>query len=92
MSDERLKEIEDSINLQLELCKQLKVDDEMLQEEKELYDYTIKLKNRISEAIRYLKNNKLYNFDYDEEEIFEVVSDKVAKDYLLYILKGDNNE
>ena len=44
MTEERFKEIEDSINLQLELCKQLKVDDEMLQEEKELYDYTIKLK------------------------------------------------
>ena len=92
MSDERLKEIGDSIDLQLELCKQLKVDDEMLLEEKELYDYAIELKNRISEAIRYLKNNKLYNFNYDEEELFEIVSDKVAKDYLLNILDGDNNE
>lgn len=92
MSEERLKAIGDSINLQLELCKQLKVDDEMLQEEKELYDYTIELKSKINKAIRYLKNNKLYDFDYDEEELFERVSDKIAKGYLLSILKGDNNE
>lgn len=45
------------------------------------------------EAIRYIQNNQLYNFDYDKEELFEIVSDKVAKEYLLYILnKGDKNE
>ena len=51
------------------------------------------LENIRKEAIRYIQNNQLYNFDYDKEELFEIVSDKVAKEYLLYILnKGDNNE
>ena len=59
---------------------------------KELLDYTIELKNRINKAIKYIQNNKLYDFIYDDEELFEVVSDKVAKDYLLNILGGDNNE
>ena len=51
------------------------------------------LENIRKEAIRYIQNNQLYNFDYDKEELFEIVFDKVAKEYLLYILnKGDNNE
>lgn len=51
------------------------------------------LENIRKEAIRYIQNNQLYNFDYDKEELFEIVSDKVAKEYLLYILnKGDKNE
>lgn len=51
------------------------------------------LENIRKEAIRYIQNNQLYNFDYDKEELFEIVSDKVAKEYLLYTLnKGDKNE
>ena len=48
MSDKRLKEIRDSIELQLELCKQLKVNDEMILEEKELSDEVDKLNNIIN--------------------------------------------
>lgn len=48
MSDERLKEIKDSINLQLEVIKQLNIDNELVPEEKELYDYTELLKERVS--------------------------------------------
>ena len=44
------------------------------------------LENIRKEAIRYIQNNQLYNFDYDKEELFEIVSDKVAKEYLLNIL------
>lgn len=44
MSEERLQEIKDSVDLQLELCKRLKVSNEMILEEKELYDYTKQLK------------------------------------------------
>ena len=45
MTNERLKEIGDSINLQLLLSKHLNDEkvDEMILEEKELYDYTIQL-------------------------------------------------
>ena len=38
MTDKRLKEIKDSIDLQLEIAKQLNVDNELLMEEKELYE------------------------------------------------------
>ena len=91
MSEERFNEIIDSIDFQLKICKHLRVDDELLQEEKELLDYTIELKNRVNKAIKYIQNNKLYDFIYDDEELFEKVSDKTTKDYLLYILRGDNN-
>lgn len=41
-------------------------------------------------AIRkYLLNNKLYTFKYDDEELFEITTDKKAKDDLLKILCGD---
>lgn len=50
-----------------------------------------RLNNIINTAIKYIQNNKLYDFIYDDEELFEKVSDKATKDYLLYILKGDNN-
>lgn len=47
---------------------------------------------RIDKAIEYINKNQLYNFDYDEEEIFEIVSDKIAKEYLLSILKESDKE
>lgn len=56
---------------------------EILQQENETK--TIKLN-----AIRkYLLNNKLYTFKYDDEELFEITTDKKAKDDLLNILGGD---
>ena len=51
MTEERLKEITDSINFQLKICKHLRVDDELLQEEKELLDYTILLRKE-NEALK----------------------------------------
>ena len=57
---------------------------EILQQENETK--TIKLN-----AIRkYLLNNKLYTLKYDDEKLFEVVTDKKAKDVLLNILGGDD--
>ena len=45
------------------------------------------------EAIKYVLKNKLYRFKYDDEELFEITTDKKAKDDLLNILnKGENNE
>lgn len=42
------------------------------------------------EAIEYVLKNKLYRFKYDDEELFEITTDKKAKDDLLNILnKGE---
>ena len=43
----------------------------------------------IDKAIEYIQNNKLYTFKYDDEEMFEITTDKIAKDNLLKILGGD---
>ena len=49
------------------------------------------LENIRKEAIEYVLKNKLYRFKYDDEELFEITTDKKAKDDLLNILnKGDN--
>lgn len=50
------------------------------------------LKSRINKATQYILNNKLYCFKYDNEELFEITTDKIAKDALLKILRGDSNE
>lgn len=55
---------------------------------KDYYDY----KSRCEKAIKYINNNKLYDFDYDKEELFEIVSDKIAKEYLLNILNGSDEK
>ena len=47
------------------------------------------LKDKIRRAITYIEHNKMYNFEYDEEELFEIITDKVVKEDLLFILKGD---
>lgn len=50
------------------------------------------LENIRKEAIEYVLKNKLYRFKYDDEELFEITTDKKAKDDLLNILnEGDNN-
>lgn len=67
--------------------------------ESTLKDLDIAVKNKIElenirkKAIEYVLKNKLYRFKYDDEELFEITTDKKAKDDLLNILnKGDNNE
>ena len=45
------------------------------------------------EAIEYVLKNKLYGFKYDDEELFEITTDKKAKDDLLNILnKGSEKD
>ena len=51
-----------------------------------------KYKSRCEKAIEYLLKNKLYCFKYDDEELFEITTDKKAKDDLLNILQGDDEE
>lgn len=48
------------------------------------------LENIRKKAIEYVLKNKLYKFKYDDEELFEITTDKKAKDDLLNILnKGE---
>lgn len=48
-----------------------------------IYD---KKENIIKEVREYIVTHKLYKFKYDNEELFEIVTDKKAKDELLEIL------
>ena len=65
----------------------------------QLLDYITNLQQKVKqlenirkEAIEYVLKNKLYKFKYDDEELFEITTDKKAKDDLLNILnKGGNN-
>lgn len=51
------------------------------------------LENIRKEAIEYVLKKKLYRFKYDDEELFEITTDKKAKDDLLNILnKGSDKE
>lgn len=76
--------------LQLVYVGDKRASEEIILEYDRLNNIIEQLENIRKEAIRYIQNNQLYNFDYDKEELFEIVSDKVAKEYLLNILnKGE---
>lgn len=71
--------------IQYEFCEQY--EDEI----KDLQQKVKQLENIRKETIEYVLKNKLYKFKYDDEELFEITTDKKAKDDLLNILnKGDN--
>ena len=60
------------------------------QENKQLQQENQQLKSVIKEIREYIQKNKLYTYKYDEEELFEITTDEVAKTDLLQILdKGD---
>ena len=67
--------------IQYEFCEQY--EDEI----KDLQQKVEQLENIRKEAIEYVLKNKLYKFKYDDEELFEITTDKKAKDDLLNILK-----
>ena len=48
--------------------------------------------DKINKAIEYIKEKYLFNFKYDNEEIFEIITDDKATRELLEILKGGNND
>lgn len=56
-----------------------------------MYKSNIELLNKIDKAIEYIKNNHLYEYISDKEELFKIVSDSKPTNELLEIL-GDNNE
>lgn len=63
----------------------------MLEGIKHLQQKVEQLENIRKEAIKYILKNKLYRFKYDDEELFEITTDKKAKDDLLNILnKGSD--
>lgn len=57
---------------------------------KHLQQRVEQLENIRKEAIDYVLKNKLYRFKYDDEELFEITTDKKAKDDLLNILNKGN--
>ena len=63
-----------------ETCKDLRIENEHLQNQLQQKE------NIIKEVREYILTHKLYCFEYDEEELFEIVTDKKAKDELLEIL------
>lgn len=48
-------------------------------------------KTRCEKAIEYIKENYLFDFKYDNEEIFEIVSDDKATKDLLEILEENKD-
>ncbi len=67
MSEERYKQIKDSIELQILVKEQLAVDDELLQEELELLNVYEKLKdnwNKLKEWIGYMSTHTLQQNNY----------------------------
>lgn len=69
---------------------------EKSQLKEDLLDYITNLQKeneikttKLNAIRKYLLNNKLYTFKYDDEELFEITTDKKAKDDLLKILGGD---
>ena len=66
----------------------IKYDEEYFKKDQEIE----RLNNIIKEVREYILTHKLYCFKYDEEELFEITTDKKAKDELLEILKGSDKE
>lgn len=82
MTDKRLKEIKDSIDLQLEIAKHLNVDNELLMEEKELYEYAEELKKQLEEIKEMHKDMARYALD-NEAKIDELNSQQ--KEFINYL-------
>ena len=60
--------------------------DKLQNRNKECKQEIERLNNIIKEVREYIVTHKLYCFKYDNEELFEIVTDKKAKDKLLEIL------
>ena len=48
--------------------------------------------SKIKRAVEYIKNNQLYDFIYDKEELLDIVSDIMSKKYLLNLLEDNSND
>lgn len=69
----------------------LLVEKQELKKYKSLYQneksHTDTLKRIIKKIEEYINKNNLFCYKYDEEELFEIITDKEAKKYLLDLLK-----
>ena len=81
---EALEEANKEIERLKKLC------DKYEEEHKTTFEEWKKTINIIKEVREYILTHKLYCFEYDEEELFEIVTDKKAKDELLEILDKEN--
>lgn len=91
MSEERLKEIKDSIDFQLKIGVALNVIDETVKEELELYNEVVKLRKIIDKANLFIETY-LNNVD-DIDVNMQVVKDILNKSNLtLEQLNGIENE
>lgn len=72
------------VNKIVELEQQLEMVKSLYQNEK---DYTDTLKRIIKKIEEYINKNNLFCYKYDEEELFEIITDKEAKKCLLDLLK-----
>ena len=51
-----------------------------------------KYESKIKRAVEYIKNNQLYDYIYDKEELFDIVSDIMSKNYLFNLLEDNSND
>ena len=86
MTNERLKEIKDSIDFQKQYTIYKGFDMDLLQEEIDLYEEVVKLQERIDKAIEYLKDNHV-----SVNQLEAGTGLLNTKDYLLEIL-GDETK
>lgn len=84
MTDKRLKEIKDSIDLQLEIAKHLNVDNELLMEEKELYEYAEELKKQLEEIKEMHKDKDMARYALDNEAKIDELNSQ-QKEFINYL-------
>lgn len=65
--------------------------DELKEIANKMIDQLQQKENIKKEVREYIVTHKLYNFKYDDEELFEIVTDEKAKDELLEILDKEVN-
>ena len=79
---------EEELKVMIEIAKR---ENQELKKYKSLYenekDHTDTLKRIIKKIEEYIEENNLFCYKYDEEELFEIITDKEAKKYLLDLLK-----
>ena len=79
---------EEELKVMIEIAKR---ENQELKKYKSLYQneksHTDTLKRIIKKIEEYINKNNLFCYKYDEEELFEIITDKEAKKYLLDLLK-----
>lgn len=79
---------EEELKAMIEIAKR---ENQELKKYKSLYQneksHTDTLKRKIKKIEEYIEENNLFCYKYDEEELFEIITDKEAKKYLLDLLK-----